>query len=608
MSPSSKPCPFCQKVFKGLGNHLSRCKERQGRDYTPFLSGKTLAKRTNRAAVKETCPHCFRQFRRLDTHLRRNAFCKRVESQPLQAEETPEETNSEELTHSVRSGCHTQIEETTDQLPSTDLAHKRVLRLPRTDEEWEEADAHFAAYLVPHILGASGVDDKNDMLCSGVYEYFATKYGTRAFRCQKKRAHRKSSQLRHFKSVTKQKNEARQQLRKAQKEGLSSDQTRSLAKAFFRLVREHSRVKRAVCNHNKHTTQRKARQECHQNIFRFAKQLLDDEGSACPPQFSKEAAEDFFRAAYSAGPRNFVCPGWLPTPSPPESAFDCSDFSKEEVEKVVHQSKATSAPSPLDQVGYIILKKCPSLQRALLDLYNTCWKESTAPTAWKIAVIKLLPKAAAELDPLNPANFRPIALTSCVGKIFTMILQHRWLQFMLTNKFMDRTIQKAFLPATSGCTEHHCKLAGVLADARRNHKTLAVCWIDLANAYGSVHHSLIKFALTHYHAPPQFQNMVSALYTGLAAQVSTPRWSTTTMPLQIGVYQGDPLSVVIFNTVINTLVDLLSTRMDLGYSISKTKHKVNLLSMLMIHALLRTHQQLLNIFCTWLIAGYSGLE
>ena len=180
-------------------------------------------------------------------------------------------------------------------------------------------------------------------------------------------------------------------------------------------------------------------------------------------------------------------------------------------------------------------------------------------------------------DPSNPSNFRPIALTSCIGKIFTTVLQRRWLRFMLDNWFMDSSIQKAMLPAIPGCLEHHCKLAGLLADARHKHRSVAVCWLDLANAYGSVHHSLIDFTLKHYHAPDQFQLMVSALYTKLSAQISTQHWCTTAVPLQRGVYQGDPLSVVIFNTVINTLVDTLKTRRELGYTLSGTKYQINLL-------------------------------
>ena len=45
--------------------------------------------------------------------------------------------------------------------------------------------------------------------------------------------------------------------------------------------------------------------------------------------------------------------------------------------------------------------------------------------------------------------------------------------------------------------------------------------------------------------------------------------------LQKGLYQGDPLSVVIFNTVMNSLVDTITTRIDLGYQFSNSSRKVN---------------------------------
>ena len=129
--------------------------------------------------------------------------------------------------------------------------------------------------------------------------------------------------------------------------------------------------------------------------------------------------------------------------------------------------------------------------------------------------MRLIGKQAAEDDPTLPNNFRPIALTSCVGKLFTTIHCRRWLSFMLANKYLDRGIQKAFMPRTPGCIEHHLKLATVIQDARQKHKSLAVCWLHLANAYGSVHHSLISLSLQHYHAPPGF-------FTSLETSTPTP--------------------------------------------------------------------------------------
>ena len=55
-------------------------------------------------------------------------------------------------------------------------------------------------------------------------------------------------------------------------------------------------------------------------------------------------------------------------------------------------------------------------------------------------------------------------------------------------------------------------------------------------------------------------NMVSNLYTGLLGIFSTSQWTTSPIPLLKGVYQGDPLSVVIFNNVMNTLVDTIAKK------------------------------------------------
>lgn len=61
-----------------------------------------------------------------------------------------------------------------------------------------------------------------------------------------------------------------------------------------------------------------------------------------------------------------------------------------------------------------------------------------------IAAVKLIGKASAEQDPSSPTNFRAIALTACVGKLFTTIFCNRWLSFMIDNGYLDQSVQKAF--------------------------------------------------------------------------------------------------------------------------------------------------------------------
>jgi len=106
---------------------------------------------------------------------------------------------------------------------------------------------------------------------------------------------------------------------------------------------------------------------------------------------------------------------------------------------------------------------------------------------------------------------------------------------------------------------------------RERERERDIAWLNIANAYGSIHHSLIQFPLTHYHAPSEFCRLIQSMYAGLSATIS----SDAPVPLEIGVYQGDPLSVAIFLAVINTLSDTLCTRRDLGFTLPSSSVTIN---------------------------------
>ena len=91
-----------------------------------------------------------------------------------------------------------------------------------------------------------------------------------------------------------------------------------------------------------------------------------------------------------------------------------------------------------------------------------------------------------------------------------------------------------------GCFEHHLKLLTIFQEAQRRCKSLCVCWLDLANAFGRVHPDLIVFSLAHYHVPPEMIQLVSYLYDGLTAVISTDKWTTALIHLQLGVTRVTP--------------------------------------------------------------------
>ncbi len=142
---------------------------------------------------------------------------------------------------------------------------------------------------------------------------------------------------------------------------------------------------------------------------------------------------------------------------------------------------------------------------------------------------------------------------------------------MASNHYLDTNIQKAFQSHIAGCEEHQLKLASVIKDANQHQQSLAIAWLDLANAYGRVSHQLIQFALSHYHAPSEFLALDSNLY-------ENQQWETKPVDLLFGVVQGDPLSVSIFNNAINLLLDHIQTVCpDAGYRFSSSARELLIL-------------------------------
>ena len=170
------------------------------------------------------------------------------------------------------------------------------------------------------------------------------------------------------------------------------------------------------------------------------------------------------------------------------------------------------------------------------------------------------------------------------------------------------------MPSVPGCIEHYTKLAAAIKEAHARHKSLAVCWLDLTNAYGSVHHDLITFSLKHYGISDQFIAMAVNLYRGLSASIHTPSYSTPNIPINKGVFQGDPLSVIIFNTVMNTYIDTINQtfkpHLNSSYSFSNSSQSLGLLQYADDTCLVSdgpaSCQELLNLTDLWL--EWSGME
>src|SRR6266496_2563168 len=91
-------------------------------------------------------------------------------------------------------------------------------------------------------------------------------------------------------------------------------------------------------------------------------------------------------------------------------------------------------------------------------------------------------------------------------------------------------------------------------------RDIYVVLLDLKNAFGEVHHSLIRFSLAQHHIPPDITNLIMSQYTNFFITVTSSKSDLQTGPIHVqrGVLQGDTLSPLLFNIVFDSLMSSLS--------------------------------------------------
>ena len=156
-----------------------------------------------------------------------------------------------------------------------------------------------------------------------------------------------------------------------------------------------------------------------------------------------------------------------------------------------------------------------------------------------------------------PANFRPITLETVPLKIFTSCLRDSLYSFLTQNGLIEQKIQKGFTHGVSGVLEHTSMMAFVVNKARLKQRSIIVTLLDLKNAFGEVHHNLIKSVLEYHHIPESLQLLIANLYTDFHSHIISDSFSTPSIPFNRGVLQGDCLSPLIFNLCFNTFIQFI---------------------------------------------------
>ena len=199
-------------------------------------------------------------------------------------------------------------------------------------------------------------------------------------------------------------------------------------------------------------------------------------------------------------------------------------------------------------------RKCSKISKFLFKIFQACFKICQIPIQRRSAQEIHIPKVS------NPSTnkllgFRPIALLNVESKLFFSLVSKRLENLSNNNKFINNSIQKCCMEKIPGCWEHLSMVWHALKEARAQKSNLAVIWLDIANAYGSIPHKLIVFALHRYGVTLQWIRLIETYYKGIFSKSFSQSATSSWHRHQRGIFVGCTLSIILFLAGMNIILE-----------------------------------------------------
>ena len=184
------------------------------------------------------------------------------------------------------------------------------------------------------------------------------------------------------------------------------------------------------------------------------------------------------------------------------------------------------------------IKNCPCVLRKLTVLLQQVWKKGIVPQEWCLAEGIWISK---EMQTKGITNFHPISLLN-LKKIFFGVLAQYMTTFLMRNRYINTSIQKAGIPGFHRCQEHSQMIWNSILSAKRDKTELHVIWLDLANAYSSVPHHLTQMAPDFFNFPSKVGEIMMKYFNSAFMKFIAEDYTTKWQALEIGIMMNCVIS------------------------------------------------------------------
>src|SRR5678816_1543344 len=153
-----------------------------------------------------------------------------------------------------------------------------------------------------------------------------------------------------------------------------------------------------------------------------------------------------------------------------------------------------------------VLRECAYvLTPPLVQLYSLCLNTNIFPQCWKHAHVQPIPKKGSSSD---PSNYRPIALTCVLSKIFETLLNTHFLDHLESHSLIsDRHYGFRRSRSTGDILSY---LTDLWFSALRNYGETCLVALDISKAFDRVWHASLLSKLPSFGFPPSLCLLMSS--------------------------------------------------------------------------------------------------